>query len=889
MSKKQKKAKKFRLRQSEKIQQPPSELIRQGRDFLQAGNPRQAIAMLKEALKSGESPEAVKGLLFKAYLARTAQLRQKGMAVEARGTVQNALAHLPEASVIEDADLCQLLDAAPLETVLPLCRTYFETRTPSAPLLENIAGQLVTTRRWDLLDVLQKVEPLCADAPAARQAAERMHAGDWESALDALKPVRRTSPYAPVRILCRAMASFYAEDDEGMHRALGMIAEHSVFYPLARALNRDARQIGCLWDRKTFSGKDVEVLMDHLDKERIQPAASLIGEMARCLTPERPEHAAAEILMALCPLTVDDRLSIEGFRSLAKKLLRESRARMVNAKCGYFRFENPLVDTANYLSQLGTEFPDERQRAKAASLVLTNTAGRMGNSSFGIPAVFSLPKPYWERIGLQSSDPELNPLEILLKAIELDPANRAAYMLLARKPRYAREAKSLVETGLKKMMAVFAEDPFPCLELATLLYEKNAYRKAEEVLAEAKRRAPHDPKVTDRHVLALLISFEKRIRGRKLQLAQEDLEKARALCTDRTLALVTAKTIRFQAENKGQVGLFSGTASLGPEQLAAAIEQAVRSFSPFQRLSALGLIVLDLGRNPSTFKSAYRKPVERLLKRFEGDVQRLGSAEARDLLLPLERELAPVMPGLRRAGIYLDAYPQLLQRIKAADLPTVLEALVAEKRFATARKEIQDRLKQKDAPIEKILRFYLVVIRHLAGERLDAGAFRTVVAETTAKDKEMLRTASRRLAHYARGRLAEALAQFDFEILEPSLPFGRLQGGYDREEEEDDEGFMDLFDFGSSLPDELLEMMNRSDPSLRKTMDRDIGNMVASLEDLIDELGLRGLPGPAIHQLRKIMKRNFPDQWPFDILATVLSPERVEKLSREAWEFLYGR
>ncbi|MDY6909516.1 MAG: hypothetical protein SWC40_06210, partial [Thermodesulfobacteriota bacterium] len=239
MGKQHKRVKKARAKQKEKIQQPPAELIRQGVAMHQSGNPREAIVLLKAALKAGETPEAIKPLLFRAYLARASQLEQKGMRVEAETMRQNALAYLPDASAMTDDDLGQLLDAAPLETVLAYCPGCFQSRSLSAAVLEKIGGQLMVTRRWDLLPKLSAAEPLLADAPAARQAADRMHAGDWESAAEALKPVRRSSPFASARMLCRAMVCFYAGDDDGMRRALAMIPEGSVFSPLARALAED--------------------------------------------------------------------------------------------------------------------------------------------------------------------------------------------------------------------------------------------------------------------------------------------------------------------------------------------------------------------------------------------------------------------------------------------------------------------------------------------------------------------------------------------------------------------------------------------------------------------------------------------------------------------------
>lgn len=890
MGKQHKKAKQTRNKHKEKLQQPPAELIRQSIELLRSGNPRQAIVLLKAALKTGETPETIKPLLFRAYLARAAQLAQKGMGVEAETIRQNALANLPDASAITDDDLGELLDAAPLEAVLARCPDCFQTRCPSAGVLEKIAGQLMVTRRWDLLPRLSAATPLHADAPAARQAADQMHAGEWESAATALKPVRRSSPYAPARIFCRAMVCFYAHDDQGMHRALAMIPEGSVFFPLARRLDQDPRRIDCLWDRPVCAQKDVDALADHLEQNRIPAAAAAIGKMARVLAPEAPWRGATEILMALFPMTINGQWPRDSFSRLVNSVLPGSQAGAVLAKMNFYHFENSLVDAAAYLKALSVEFPEPDRRARAASLVLTHTVNRMeAEEDDLVPATYRLPRPSRALFGLHGTDPELNPLEILLKAIDLDPGNREAYRLLVNTPRHSRDAKALVVSGLEKMMVAFPEDPLPCLELATVYDEKNAYRKAEQVLAEAKRRAPYDPRVTDRHVTALLVSFEKRLKSSRLHLAEADLEKARALCTDRTLPLVTAKTIRFQAENTGQLTLFSNAASLTPEQLARTLEEAVESFVPHQRLATLGLVALDLRRGPPHRHDAYRKTIQRLFKRFRVDIERLTSAEARDLMLPLGKEFQPLMPTLHRAGIYLHHYPQLLKRIKDQDLPAVLEAMVADQCSAQARKEIQERLKHKTAPLHHVLAFYGTAIQHLEGKINDAAAFEKSLAAASGSEKEMLRAASRRLASHARGRLAEALRQFDFSILHRAP--SSLADLDDVPFDDVDDDFVEEMDFD---PDKIYAMLERilhaPDGELPpEALQVLLVPMIRTVESLMDQMQMRGLPGELIHLVRDKMKQRLGDDWLFDRFIPLLTPAQIETLSPEAWEFLFGK
>ena len=891
MGKKKKKDK--RLRKNDRVtlqNQSASQLIQQASDFLQAGKARQALPLLKAALKSAENTGAVRGLLLQAYLARSDQLWEKGMTTEAAVMRQHALANLPDASGVNESDLIRLLDAADVDAAVEICRRHFQTNAPSARLLQKLAGLLVITQRWGLLDRMPGTPALIVDAPAARQAADRMHAGDWESALEAMQPVRRTSPYAAVRIFCRAMTCFYADDDAGLHRACDIIPQDSPFHPVSQALTRDARQIVSLWDRQPCTETDVVALLAHIEHNRIRPAAMVIVAMARAVAPQDPDRAAFDILMTLWPLTLNGQLPPDALRRLVKSVLPGRWTKLVLAKFAYYHFEDSILDTGRYLGELGTEFPDEHRRLKAASLLLVHTVERLKTGGIFFPPIFMLPRPYRQTMGLASTDPEVNLSEMLTKAIELDPANRRAYELLAQTPRYAREAKTLVEAGLEKMMSVFPEDPFSCLELATLYYEKNAYRKAETALLEAKRRAPQDVRVTDRHVLALLISSEKRIKIGKLHLAADDLEKAQDLSTDRTLPLVTAKTIRFKAENTGQLTLFSGTAGLNPAQWLAAAQEAVGRLMPFQRLTTLGLLAIDLTRGKGKKHTAYRKPLNRLFKLYRKDIDGLTRAELRDLLLPMEKELWPVMPTLQRAGVYLEQYPGLLPRINDADIAPVIEAMVAEELLAPAKAEVQRRLKQPDAPFKSVLNFYLVVIKHLDGELVTDGRAFEMAISAAGNQKESLRAASRRLAMYAPGRLAEALREFNFNFLQhPLPPIGDVSGpfwGADEEEDDLENGQ----EFGAQMIPLLLDLtMNEQDILTPEIIEKEIGPMIAAMEKLIDEMGMRGLPGPVIRQARDEMKRGFSGLWMFDILTKLLRAEQVEDLSREAWEFLFGK
>ncbi|MFH0728423.1 MAG: hypothetical protein V2B19_19060 [Pseudomonadota bacterium] len=442
----------------------------------------------------------------------------------------------------------------------------------------------------------------------------------------------------------------------------------------------------------------------------------------------------------------------------------------MTAKLDYYHFERTLVDTATYLQVLENGFPNETQRKKAASSILVHAVEKMEQRGIRMPSVHHLPARLRNLLGLGGTQRRsLHWIELILNAIGLDPENRNAYDFLAKLPRDSAEAKGLVEKGFEKMLAVYPEDPFPCLELSDLYYEKNAFRKAEKILAEAGRRAPHDVRVTDRHMIALLISAEKRMRGGKPHLASEDLEKAAALCNDRTVALVTAKKVRFECEVSGQLSLFSGSVVRSPKEWAGAVMAATGPLTPYQRLQTLGFLSIDLAtggnrKSPAT----YFAQLDRLFQQCRNDVPQLSTNEVRELIVPMEKTLQPVMPSLLRASVYLKHFPALLERLNDANIAPALDALVAERLFKPLNKEIRRRLKKSEAPFRALLEFYLVVSRHLSAEmQNNAEPIEAILQKVTPDEKELLRAAARRLAGHASGHLREVLATFNFDLLRP--------------------------------------------------------------------------------------------------------------------------
>ncbi len=874
---------------------PFSQIARQGKAHLQAGEFKEAIPFLNAALSKNQDTDGLRPFLFRAYLKRSAQLREKAMVKEAGLMLANAEKWLPASTNMAEEDLVEYLSFGPVEKSAALCHAYLKTHDGVSPRLERaLAGLLVQSERWDLLDPLPTDSPLLAHAPVVRKALVRMNRGDWEGALEALKGIPRASAFFPLRAFSMAMTRFFKEDEAGLHRALSMIPREFPLFPLAQALRIAPESLTCLWEYPPFSTRDLEALLTHVRCQEIEPAAFLVKRMALAVLPENPRAAMMEIIQYLRAVAGEHRRGDALIIGLIHRLLPGAEGTLLQAKINFYRFENGIVDAARYLQVLDTEFPVQREWNQAASQVLIFTVLRIISEGTEIPALDRMSAPLLRLLGIQSSNQELLLIEMLSQAVTLDPRNESAYRLISQLPRPSREAKRLVEDALEQMAVEFPEDPYPCLALSQLQHEKNAFRKAEAILEEAKRRAPHDARIIDAYVICLLISAQKRVCGNKPHLALEDFEKAQSLCQSRMLPLVTAKRLLFNYDVPGQASLFGPHVIRSPQQWREAVAAAVERLTPFQRLNTLGMIALDMEGAKLPGTRGFSKKLKLLLMNASVDIPMLTSREIRTLLTPLDETLYRLMPCLERAGVYLKHFPGMLQGVNHADIVAVLDAMIAENLLKAARNEIQRRLRTAADRSTVLLEFYLLAVKHLDG-RTGSGRteFQALLDRADQGEREQIRAAARRISQHASDPLKTALTTLDFQYLDPqsaAFPeFDVLTMDEDENWGEDKDFWIDEEMPLAGLPDMLDQIpfdMDLLEGDFPGMLNDQLADMV---ENAVDELDLRGAPIGFIREMREEMKRQTTGPWVFDLIAKLLDAQNAQELSRESWEFLYGK
>ena len=175
-------------------------------------------------------------MLFRAYLARGKELREKGMDVEADMVAEQAQACKPAMDQISETDLADYAGLCPLDQAIDAYTEYMNAHPPSVKVERQLVNRLIQTENWDLLDRLAPTAPIRKDASAVPEAVSKMNTGDWEAALDDLRSIPRASPYAPLRMLCRAMCAFYREDDRELQKIIPMLPDDFFLSPVMRQL-----------------------------------------------------------------------------------------------------------------------------------------------------------------------------------------------------------------------------------------------------------------------------------------------------------------------------------------------------------------------------------------------------------------------------------------------------------------------------------------------------------------------------------------------------------------------------------------------------------------------------------------------------------------------------
>ena len=515
------------------------------------------------------------------------------------------------------------------------------------------------------------------------------------------------------------------------------------------------------------------------------------------------------------------------------------------------------------LQELPAEFPRPEDRVLARACVLESLA-RTGHAAID-PESLPLHKRALVAalLGRPVDDPATIFSDLMTASLEAHPDNRDGYLFLLDLLRDQGAGKPRRMRVLLEMAERFPDDPQPWLKLAGLHYSRNAYRRAESALAEARLRAPHDDRLLDLQAVGFLKSADQSRKTGRLALAARDLRRAEDLGRGLLGLVLPAKRLLLEiASSEGEA--------------AATVGRHLEPLPPAAQLRTLALLIRDLDDNlhVSNLGPEPADAVRGLLGSKAALVEECAPDEIARLLEPLPVELDILCDDRQLAPVFTAWWPALLRRLDAEHVPAVLDIVIGCGGRAQARRELERRLRGVRKPKrDPVLDFHLAVIRYADGSDHDSRRFTDIMNRVDAPTRARLRPVAARLARHMQGPLRQALLTFDFEPLDvaplafgPGLPsIGEI---------------LSMLDVGSLEMDDLLpepagsRRRNRRGPPdpadprlterLRKRMmenaadaapggarqatmfDREVFDELDTLEEMVDDNDLRGEPAPVL-------------------------------------------
>lgn len=773
-----------RRRRSQARRASSGDLLEQVRQSLARGDGRGALDRLRRVRHEDGDPEALPLLFFCACVQRARQLTENGLDEEAAVMRERAARHRVSVSprTLEGDDLVRYLRCLEGAEALAVYVDYLNARLPVPRAERWLADRLVVRRSWEGLEALEADHPLRRDASPVVRSLDAMDAGDWERAAELLQGIPRRSPFAAWRLFCKAMVCFGAGDDRGLRRALDLLpADFVLTHTVAewRRICTGEGEGGAIQVQRALGtdGATLAALGDALRhalgrKGRTRDIEGLLAGLADALYPEEPLHARMDLLQIAGLATLRDKLQMKTVHTLAQRLLPADRVAGTVARINLMvqRVSPDLWDPAPaavYLGRLPVEFPEASDQALARGRVLEALA-RSGHKA--IDPRYLPPRMMGALAALLGGpidDPEMLFVELTMASLEADPGNREGYRFLLDLLRGHAADKPRLHGILQEMATRFPNDPDPWLELATLHYSRNAYRRAEHALVEARQRAPHDERILDLQAIGFLKSADQSRKSGRFALAARDLRRAGDLGRPLLGTVLPVKRLLLEVVSRGE------------EDAAEVAAPHLEPLPAGARLRTLALLLKDLegNRHIKNVRSGMGRALRELLARETALIDVLAPDEVVALLAPLPADFRLVYDDLRVVPVLADWWAALMARLEGDRLVAVFDMLMDCGRRAPVRAEIDRRLRGLEkARRDPLLLFYLAVIRYHEGHDHDARRFAEVIRGAESSDRERLRAAAARLARHTQGRLRQALQEFDFDSLDVPSPLCGPEG-----------------------------------------------------------------------------------------------------------------
>lgn len=892
--------------------------MKEARRLLGRGETRSALGLLKRLPVGDDTPAATALLRFCAFMQRARELAQQGhqresASMQARAE-EHAKAVAPES--LSEEELGVFLRHLTAAEAVTAYATYLRGRSPHVAVERYLADQLMTHRCWDALAAHDTDHVLRKDADCVRQGLEAMDAGNWTRSSDLLRGLPRTSPYAPWRVFCKAMAAYSISDNAALSRAVSLLPEDFVLAGTVVELKRAANGGGEDGNARIQAalgtdglvvptlGKDLHGAL--LRDERPHRIAELMGRLADALCPDDPVPVLVDLIQIAGLATARNRSSLKTVEALARRLLPPKRVPGVLARVRLALHQASLRDwdpapAATLIDRVAAEFPGPEDQDLARSCILEDLArtGHRTGPLHRMPS--SMKRTLSKLLGGRPINVASVYADLMEASLEADPGNREGYRCLLDLLGTRRENRDRRQDVLERMAARFPEDAEPWLELTKLHHFSNAHRRAERSLAEARSRAPHDDRIPHMQAIGHLKSADRSRNNSRFEIAARDIERAAALRQRSLDTIVKTKRILLEVVSTGRDAGEVATPHLEP-------------LSRAMQIRTLALLVLELEQD-SHVKNVKPSMAGSLRALLHSGMSRLDEVDANDvagLVAPLTDDLGILYKSLKVASVLSCWWGQILSRAEGDQLLDVFDIVMDCDGHDAVRSEIGRRLaRAKAGERDRRLLLYLAAIRYQTGLDHDSRRFLDAVAGASASERDSLKACAARMARGTHGLLREALLSFDFDRLEldfdmlDRLPDDDLPPGISGllDLMEDDDALDEFIEFSDRVRNGLLpagEFLDRLRAGLTELSQRDGRKRGRHDDDEMHELGLldrlfdscdyRGLPAPVLETVAEACWLDPELTSRFEEAARKVKAAGIGgQLSREARIFLFPK
>ncbi len=892
MAKKNKKTKKKAKEKQRRIAKLTfDELLEKADQHILAKKFRDAIKMYKLAIKNSKSRKLVQmghGKLFLAYMLKAKELTGKHMTVEAASLRKQAMACLPAPEFVDLDSIAFVIELCDMGKAFDYIQQYIARKGTDPRIGVLLADRLVTQGGWDFWVKKDLSFFISRDAPVVQKCLGLMDKGQWQQAVDGMKTLPRSSAFSHIRMFCKAMALFGQGDDKNMYKAISMIPDVSVFAEIAAVLGQTVQAVqerapikenktiaACFWKGGLDAWDTAEKIIEKEAKNSFDKTmGQLILTFSKQLLPQNPEYAAQYLLETLWQGNMTGE---KAFIALEKSLL-PRRAKLLQAKRKILFMDRLLDNAAKYLDLLKKTEPDPQILTMVESAILSYVC-RVTVWGGNQDELINLTDQTATRFGL-ARNVKMDSLwmQCAARGLQCDAGNRELYELVIRMNVMSRDAKKIKEKLLLAMCEAFPDDPYPCIELASVYHDKNAFRKAEAILKKAMELAPYDNRVQEMHSISLVISADRSVGKCNYQRARQDLEKAVALDMGTNTLLLQEKELFYQICEQ-------------PKMSEKTIGVYLDQFPLFQRLKLVSMLRMDAEKKPRKNYARVFNKIDAVFKKELGQIRRLTSEELLSLLSPFPREWQHLFAYLEVHLLILETDDKVVKLLNSDDLIRFMDRSLSPDYFTLFQSELDRRLRtgKKDANRE-LLTFYALALEGIGDDLWDVDRLMDLVEDADSEMKKAFKAAGERLSRYTHGPCRHALQTLEFEILDDLLddPF------YDYDDDYDDDQAFDPFGF---LPEDIVDLGLLEDPFLKKMfkdhakkMKREnprvyqetFNQLTHTLEEIIDESGLRGAPVPVLKKFKKdIIADNYEISEMVLMVNLFFGDEVKKKLSRE--------